>query len=234
MKLFLTFLFTLVCVASFAQTPLTGLYKGVGGESYLSIKEKKGKIEGTIYEKGKEPLSITGKVKGSEITGIIKLNVLTERQLTVRQKADTLALIIAVPTDSSHISVVLSFVKTTDNPKINPDKLFGTDSQHPAELVGSWVHMDFETKTEVGYKFFKNGIFEFIGRTLPASARAVNFNLEWYVKNGDLWFKMEIPGWSQNSPDKVIGFKLENNVLTLDFEYRGKPEILYRKEDKKK
>ena len=217
-----------------AQSNLTGLYKGIGGESYLSIKEKKGKIEGTIYEKGKEPLSITGKVKGSEITGIIKLNVLNERQLTVRQKADTLALIIAVPMDSSYNSVVLSFVKTSDNPKIDPDKIFGTDSKHPAELVGSWVYMDFETKTEVGYKFLKNGIFEFIGRTLPASARKINFNLEWYVKNGDLWVKMEIPGWSQNPADKPSGFKLENNVLTLDFEHRGKTETLYRKEDKKK
>ena len=234
MKIFLICLFTLVCVPSFAQTTLTGVYKGIGGESYLSIKEKKGKITGAIYEKGKEALFITGKVKGNEIVGVIKLNVLTERTLLSKRHVDTLALIIDIPADSSSNLVVLSFVKTSNNPKINPDELFGTDSQHPDELVGTWVNMDFESKTEVGYKFLKNGTYEFVGRTLPTSPVPIIYNLGWYVKTGSLWFKTEIVGWDRNSADKASSFKLDNNKLTIDWYYSGNIETFYRKVETKK
>ena len=220
-----------------AQSSLTGLYKGIGGDSYLSIKEKKGKVEGDIYENGKEPLHLKGKWNDSKIEGSVLLNILTERKLTGKLNTDTLDLKILIPADNAFTTIVLSFTKTSDNPKINPDKIFGTDAKHPTELVGTWLRFDPKLKREVGYKFLKNGNYEFLGMP-PLEDHLVPFMramiLNWYVKGGDFWFKTDVPGLNQNIGDSRYGYKLENNVLTLDFEHSGKTEILHRKEDKKK
>ena len=233
---FLPLFFLFIFSNALCQGSLTGLYKGVGGDSYLSIKEKKGKVEGDIYENGKELLHLKGKWNNSKIEGSVLLNILTERKLTGKSNSDTLDLKILIPADNIFTTIVLSFIKISDNPKINPDKVFSTDSKHPTELIGTWVNMDFGTKKEVGYRLLKNGTYEFIGRIIEEHLESIMKSMVfiWYVKDGDLWFKSEIPGYNQNPGDNRYGYKLENNVLTLDFEHSGKTEILFRKEDKKK
>ncbi len=237
MKSSLIFAFILIYISTIAQTPFTGLYKTISGDSYLSIKERKVRLdtrqfEGDIYEKGKNALHLNGNSKNGKITGSIWLNVIVERHFDGMLRGDTLDLVVKVPNDTAYSYINLSFKKINENPKINPDKIFGTDSEHPDELVGTWTHMDLQTKTYVGHTFQKNGTIQFVGHILPKGSSIVNTT--WYVKNGNLYNKMEIPGWNKPPYIQQNTYKLSGDTLSIDWDMRGINEVFYRKRDAKK
>jgi hypothetical protein len=242
MKSSLIFVFILIYVSTIAQTPLTGLYKSIDGDSYLSIKEKKGRFdarlsdvrqfEGSIYEKNKNTLQLKGSSKNNKLTGTILLNVVVERHFEGILRGDTLDLTVKVPNDTAYSYISFSFKKVSQNPKINPDKIFGTDSEHPDELVGTWTHIDLQTKSQVGHTFQKNGTFQFIGYSLPKDVSIVNST--WYVRNGHFFYKFEIPGWNKPPHTQENLYKVTADTLSIDWDMRGINEVFYRKREEKK
>ena len=243
MKFFLTFLFTLICVASFAQTPLTGLYKGIGGESYLSIKEKKGEIEGVIYEKGKEPLTLQGFLTSDSLKGTIWLNIVTERKWIGEYDDSLFTLKVFVPQDTTVSIVAMSFIKVSQKSNIKPEKLFGSDVTLPKELAGIWVSYDFNLKKETGFRLLKNGILEAVGSSAAEELakngltskdlQGINIISNWFVKNNrTIHLATFLNGQKMNEISSL--YKLEGDKLTLISQNNSPDGVYYRKEDKKK
>ena len=234
MKTLLVFLLCLLpSTSTWAQNNLTGLYKGVGGESYLSIKEKRGEIEGVIYEKNKKPWHLEGKITNGKITGGVWINAVVERPFEGNLEDDTLRLAIKIPNDSTYASVSLAFKKTSNNPRINPDQLFNTDSEHPNELVGTWVQIDLKSKREIGHVFQKSGFMETVGH--PVSNNSAIINWSWWVKNGYLYTQLEILGFNKNIPVVKSSYQLEGDKLTINWKNTGtNTEVFYRKIETKK
>ncbi len=208
----------------FAQGSYEGLYRGGNdNDSFLSIKQKKNKVEAQLFEKQKTPLTIRGKIIKDSLAGNIWIDSKTSLKLVAWQK-DTTQLYLAVNIPNEKEPFTTSFQKINKDPKANHDLLFGKTDKYPDELIGTWLGYDLEKGENHIYVINRDGSFLMKGTAQIEEANTI-LSPSWYVSNGNQ-FNIVI---SKNIMSTISRTMAEHPV---PFSFSGMPVCFYKIEGK--